>query len=69
MTVTHNREGKRRDGWHRRQGQGQRVEKMVVRGTRGKGQREWRRVGGLGTRRFVSRPRDRGHVIGHVWPW
>ena len=25
--------------------------------------------GGLGTRRSVSLPRDRGHVIGHAWPW
>ena len=23
----------------------------------------------LGARRSVSRPQDRGHVIGHAWPW
>ena len=38
-------------------------------GPEGRGQGEWRRAGGLGTRRSVSLPRDRGHVIGHVWPW
>ena len=26
-------------------------------------------VGGGGTQRSMSRPRDRGHVIGHTWPW
>ena len=47
---------------------GQKVEKMVGRWTKGKG------AGGMaaglgGTRRSVSRPHDRGHVIGHEWPW
>ena len=38
-------------------------------GREGRGQGEWRRAMGLETRRSVSLPRDRGHVIGHTWPW
>ena len=40
-----------------------------IEGPEGRGQGEWRRAGRLGTRRSVSLPRNRGHVIGHAWPW
>ena len=42
---------------------------MVDRGTRGKGAGGMAAGWGVGTRRSVSLPRDRGHVIGHAWPW
>ena len=46
-------------GWRRWWTEGQEV----------RGQGEWRRAGRLATWRSVSLPRDRGHVIGHAWPW
>ena len=94
LTVTHNREERRRDGL---QQEGEAPENREDRATRGRrargeeggrpaandrgwrrwwtegpegsGQGEWRRAGGLGTRRPVSLPRDRGDVIGHARPW
>ena len=64
-----NREGGSRGGGRpAAKDRGQKVEKMVDRGTKGMG--TGGNGGGLrGTRRSVSRPRDWGHVIGHAWPW
>ena len=94
VTVTHNGEERRQDGWQRegeapenRQdtattGRRARVEgggrpaandrgwrRWRTEGPEGRWQGEWPLAGGLGTRRSVSLPRDRGHVIGHARPW
>ena len=47
---------------------GQKVEKMVDRGTIGKGAGVMA-AGWGGTWHSVSRPHDREHVIGRAWPW